>query len=76
MLSRGHMIWLLVHPLPKKNVRKTGNFLTGEGGECGGRGAKSYESKNVWSSVNHSILSGCDPRGRMVVVLFNRDIVL
>ncbi len=37
-------------------------MLTGKGGGSGGR-AKSYDRrKNAWSSINHSILSGCgDP---------------
>jgi hypothetical protein len=67
------MIWLLPHPAPslllspvsKPDRRHTGrliyiytdNLLTGEGEE-GGAGAKSYDSKKAWSSINHSILSG------------------
>ncbi len=38
-------------------LRKRGNLLTGEG-VGGGRGAKSYDSKKSWSSINRSILSG------------------
>jgi hypothetical protein len=34
-------------------------LLTGwGGGEVGGRGAKSYDRKKAWSSINHSILFG------------------
>jgi hypothetical protein len=31
--------------------------LTGKGGREGGRGAESYDHKNAWSSINHSIIS-------------------
>jgi hypothetical protein len=67
------MIWLLPHlapslllsPVSKPDRRHRGrliyiytdNLLTVEG-EGGGAGAKSYDSKKAWSSINHSILSG------------------
>ncbi len=36
-------------------------MLTGEGGGCGG-GAKSYDRKKAWSSINYSKLSESDHR--------------
>ncbi len=39
---------------------KRDNFLPGEGGEGGGRGAYTYDRKKAWSSVNNSILSACN----------------
>jgi hypothetical protein len=41
------MTWFLAHPFPDE----------GGGGE-GGRVAKLYDRKKVWSSINHSVLSG------------------
>jgi hypothetical protein len=38
-------------------LSKKDNFADGRGGG-GGQGAKSYDGDKVWSSVNHSILSG------------------
>jgi hypothetical protein len=43
-------------------LRKRENFLTGEGGRVG-RGAKSYDSKKAWFSLNRSILSGWGAKG-------------
>ncbi len=41
-------------------LRKRDNsYATGEG-EKGGGGAKSCDRKEVWSSINNPILSGCD----------------
>ncbi len=54
---------LLLFPVSKPDRRHTGrlryrdNLLTGEG-EWGRGGAKSYDSKKAWSSINPSILSG------------------
>jgi hypothetical protein len=56
------MIWLPPSPVSKLDRRRTGklkmkdNLLAGEG-VGGGGGAKSYNHKKVWSSLNHSILS-------------------
>jgi hypothetical protein len=59
------MNWLLPHPLPPVSklhrrhtgrLRKSDNLVTGEG-EGGERGAKSYDSKEAWSSLHQSILS-------------------
>jgi hypothetical protein len=36
-----------------RRLRKRNNLLTGEKGEGGGEGAKSYESKKVWFFINH-----------------------
>jgi hypothetical protein len=39
-------------------VCRRSSLLTGEAGEGGWGGAKSYEGEKVWSSINHSIFSG------------------
>jgi hypothetical protein len=38
--------------------------MAGNGGG-GGAGAKSFDRENAWSSLNHSMLSSTDHRGRM-----------
>jgi hypothetical protein len=57
---RRRKIWL--HPQPRSTVsklvrrhREGGNWGEGEGG------AKSYDGKKTWSSINHSILSFLAP---------------
>jgi hypothetical protein len=61
MFYRGH--WpspLLSVSLIRRHtvrLRMSDNLLTGEGGG-GGAGAKSYDHKKVWSSINHPLLSG------------------
>jgi hypothetical protein len=40
-------------------LRKRDNLLTGEGGKGVSEGPITYDRKNVWSSINHSILSAC-----------------
>jgi hypothetical protein len=51
------MIWLLLHPLTphgKTEKERQPDYDTGDGG-----GAKSSDGEKAWSSINHSILSGC-----------------
>jgi hypothetical protein len=71
--SRGRMIWLLPPPLPHLlSLSSTGDTQTdkeiqhadrrGDGG-----GAKSYDRKKAWSSINHSILSSDAERPRYTV---------
>ncbi len=53
---------LLLAPPPLPSVSSTGDTQEEwewEGGR--GRGVKSYDGKKAWSSINHSILSDCDP---------------
>ncbi len=64
LLARSRMIWLLplpppspvskLSPFPRLPVCRRSSSLT----VVGGGGAKSYDNKKVWSSINHSILSG------------------
>jgi hypothetical protein len=82
-LSRRPLIWLHPHPLPHSPVRKLSlylslpvshrsSLLTGEEGEGGGGGAKSYDGEKVWSSVNHSMLSGIQyPLAMGACILFS-----
>jgi hypothetical protein len=67
MISHDRLIWLLAHPLSipplsKLERRHTGrlrdNLLKGGKRGGGGRGAKSYDDKKAWSSINHSKLYG------------------
>ncbi len=65
------VVWFGSSPTPSPSpVRKLSLFLSlpvcfanraytvGTGVEGGGRGAKSYDGKKAWSSINHSKLSG------------------
>ncbi len=72
-LSRSLMIWLLPHPLQPQlqpvsiDQRHTGRLRKRcrEGGGEVRRGsgrAKSYDSEKAWSSINHSMPSGCERR--------------
>ncbi len=66
------MIWLFAHTLPLRllSVSSAGDTpiywerettcWRGRARGGGGRGANSYDSKEVWSSMNHSILSGLE----------------
>ncbi len=49
-------------PLPSvtspRRLRKRYNFLTGEVEKGGGRVGESYDNKEAWSSLNHSVFSG------------------
>ncbi len=59
-LPCGHMIWLLANPLSLQQVVSLSQYSclsSVERGVEGGRGAKSYDRKTIWSSINHSILS-------------------
>ncbi len=49
---------LVLHPLPSVGglIGDTQEDYTG-GGEGDGRGAESYDRKQTWASINHSILS-------------------
>jgi hypothetical protein len=70
-LSRRRIIWLLSHPLPHSafdsrldrrqiaRLKKRDNLLTRGGRRRPRGGAKSYDGEKAWSSINHSILSGC-----------------
>jgi hypothetical protein len=58
------MIWLLLpYPSPPplirihRKIEKERQLADGRGGKGDGRGAKSYERKKAWSSINHSIPS-------------------
>ncbi len=63
-----YMKWLLSHPPPPVPLESsTGDTQEDwerettcwrERGDEGGGGAKSYDGEKVWSSINHSILSG------------------
>ena len=62
-LSRCRMIWLLPRPpsFPSP-VSKLSLFLSlhvCRRSSLPNGGAKSYDSERAWSSINHSILSGC-----------------
>ncbi len=37
--------------------------MTIEGEKGGGGGAKEYHGEEAWSSINHSVLSGCNSPG-------------
>ncbi len=66
-------------PAPLSSVCSTGDtqedweretICWGEMGEGGGRGAKSYDRKKAWSSINHSILSVLDNKIVIFVLIF------
>jgi hypothetical protein len=40
-----------------KTEKERDNWLTGEGKEVGGGGAKSYDGEKAYSSTNYAILS-------------------
>jgi hypothetical protein len=67
--------WTYVSKLDRRHtgqLRKRGNLLTGEGGRgwAWNRNIR-YDLKKVWSSINHSVLSGSPSRkGRQICDLW------
>ncbi len=84
------MIWLLppaphaplppvskLHRLHTGRLRKKDNLLTREEGEEGAQGARSYDRKKAWSSINHSMLIASKPSQVLdQVKYFNYEYIL